>query len=230
MQNTEPFFISDAGYNTLENRVLELVHSFYKEISSLICSYIHCRLQLSQLLDVYDDSNVWIIGCVVALRTNYVGIHYNGYSCNYDDWIHYVSLRLAPLHTYSSYDYSSDYAIFSEEYKLGQTVYNQFLSSIDDGYRDRLTTLQLSQYISACIECNYDPSQSAEHNLIEIVCALGIYNQYRHRNYHVQLFNAEFQRNPNTYKRRRSVMMSRITLEKKARLYREAVLAKTQPM
>src|SRR5665648_355228 len=73
------FFVTDAEYSTLERTVLKLVNSFYKEISSLICSYVHCRLQVGQVIDVYDDWTSWILGSVIALHEGYVAIHYNGY-------------------------------------------------------------------------------------------------------------------------------------------------------
>ena len=220
------FFVTDAEYRTLEYTVLKLVNSFYKEISSLICSYVHCCLQVGQVIDVYDDWTSWILGSVIALHEGYVAIHYNGYGCFFDDWIPYKSLRLAPLHTYSSQKFClPHHSDISAAYKWGQTVYNRFLSSISPGFCDRLNPTQLSQYISTCTR--YDPSKSTEENVIVSLVALQQYTQSLKKNYHKHLLNARFE-SLDTYKPERKLLCPRVALERKVLLHRELHLANSQ--
>lgn len=217
MEDPEPVFISDTAYDILQSTILKQVKSFYKEISSLICCYLHCRLQIGQVLDVYDERGDWFIGCVVALRIDYVGIHYNGYSCDYDDWIHYESFRLAPLHSYSCHRFRSDNFCYSQEYKWRNTLYNEFLASISPGYRDRLKPAGLSKHISTCT-FKYDPTKSKDQNLIEALVALQSYNQSLDVRLHTELLHCP---NSNAYKPHTIVSYDRATLEKKARIHRK---------
>ena len=222
MQHPEPFFVSDTECDSLKTTILELVTGFYKEISSLICTYLDCGLQIGQLLDVYDETGIWRIGCVVGRRTNYVGIHYNDYECRYDDWIYCGSFRLAPLHTYCYYQFRSDFSRQSKHYKWGKTIYNKFMSSISAGYNDRLT----STWVSECIfkYNNYDPSKAPEQNLNEIVATLQLLNQSLRANSHTHLFQCQCN-NLETYKPgifHENIVLDRKELEKQAREHHEA--------
>ena len=182
MENPEPF-ISDPEYEIRIQMILKLVSSFYKEISMLICSYSYSRLQPGQVLDVCDERGVWIAGCVVAVRNNYVGIHYNGFGCKFDDWIAYQSFRLAPLHKFSL----NAYQLSVYQTDTGRIIYNQFLSSISNGYRDRLCPEKLSGYINRC----------KEKKTSEILLKLEAYNRSLDRNFHDRLLDYRF--NPVDY-------------------------------
>src|SRR5665648_88401 len=211
-------FVSDTANERLEKTILEQVKGFYKEISSLICAYLNRRLQIGQILDVYDERQDWMIGCVVALRTDYVGIHYNGFGCDYDDWIHCESFRLAPLHSYSSDRFYNGFS--PKEYKWSSTVYNAFLRSISPGYRDRLTPAHLSKYIATVIP-QYQPAKSEQQNLVEALSTLQSYNESLRAYLHRQIL--QFQHSPNhleTYCPPSARVYNRAALERYAAAYR----------
>lgn len=175
MENTklhDCIFITKNAYEILSSTVSKSVTCFYKDIVSLLCTYLHIRLQSDQLLDVYDEHRNWRVACVVALRDDYVGIHFNGCRCMWDDWIHYQSARLAPLHRYSRQAYRDNLVPF-QHYEWCKTIYNQFLSSTSNGYRDRLRLPELWRYIVHCKETSKE--EQCEHS--ETLIALQIYNE-----------------------------------------------------
>ena len=220
MENTASaaLFVGDSVHDSLEEIILEQVKGFYKEIANLICAYLYCRLQVGQIVDVYDERDEWIIGSVVALRKDYVGIHYNGFNCQYDDWIHCESFRLAPLNSYTWSTFCSNHLSHSKEYKLGNQVYNEFLRSISPGYRDRLKPAHLSKYISTLIP-QYQPAKSEQQNLVEALSALESYNQSLGARLHRPLLEFQYVANPDTYRPPSARLYDRATLERKACAY-----------
>ena len=116
---------------SIEDLLLTAVDSFYCDITTLICDYVKQSLRIGTMLDIFDESMIWRTGYVIALRDDYVGVHYNNYGCMYDDWIHFDSLRLAPFHTHSLRNtiFVADGKLTVEQYKWCQDIYHELLQS-----------------------------------------------------------------------------------------------------
>jgi len=204
-------FISKKEYDILLNTVCESVNCFYNEIASVICSYLHLRGKLGQLLDVYDERGSWRVACIVALNDEYVGIHFNACGCRWDDWIHYKSARLAPLHRHSRPSYL-DYLVVFEDFQWCKAIYTQFLSSACNGYRDRLNLYNLWIRIVQCKETSKE-EQFVERS--EVLTVLQSYNEALHPMSHSFLLN--YRNHPSDYYPE-AMQFNRSILEENAQL------------
>ncbi|CEG49503.1 ubiquitinspecific protease [Plasmopara halstedii] len=57
------------------------------------------ELHVGQLIDARDTDRKWYESRVVALKSQYVKVHYRGWTSKWDEWIERTSTRLAPLYT-----------------------------------------------------------------------------------------------------------------------------------
>lgn len=122
---------------SIKDVLLTVVNSFYCDITTLICDYIKESLRIGTMLDIFDELTSWRTGYVVYIQENYVGVHYNNYSCDYDDWIDFNSCRLAPFgkHTLTTasifvkdpYDGGSKLSV--DEFEWCQDIYYELLHS-----------------------------------------------------------------------------------------------------
>ena len=125
------YFSSDERFR-IEGLLLKVVDSFYCDITTVICDYVKLSLRKGEIIDIFDEIGMWRTGFVVSVQANYVGVHYHQFSCNYDDWIRFDSLRLAPLRTYSLYSNLSSTSRYLSDLTVGrfewcQKVYYEFL-------------------------------------------------------------------------------------------------------
>jgi hypothetical protein len=97
----ESYFISNEERIAVQKVMLEQVPELYEVITSVVCEYLKCQLRFPQAVDVVDERGKWMQATALCLSGDYVGIHYNGFGCEYDDWIHVRSPRLAPLNSHT---------------------------------------------------------------------------------------------------------------------------------
>ena len=107
------YYLSVDEKHLLEKALMEFVPLFYFDIVNLVCDYLKPQLTVPLSLDVCDERGMWMEATIVSKVNNHVAVHYNGCNCDYDDWIHVGSLRLAPLHTHTIVDYTEVFSAFA---------------------------------------------------------------------------------------------------------------------
>jgi hypothetical protein len=99
----ESYFLNGDDRATVQHSLLRCIPKFYEVVSELVCEYWKPVLQIPCTLDVCDERGEWIAATALHQSGDYVAIHYNGFTCKYDDWIHMNSFRLAPYWTYTGF-------------------------------------------------------------------------------------------------------------------------------
>jgi hypothetical protein len=97
----ESYFLSDQHRQMVETVLLNEIPQLYNVVAGLVCHYLKPTIVCPQALDVRDEAGIWLQATALRQSKQYLAIHYNGYGCEFDDWIHINSPRLAPLYTFT---------------------------------------------------------------------------------------------------------------------------------
>lgn len=67
------------------------------------------KLAVGEWVDIRDSSDQWAEGQIINEYTNYVLVHFNGYSRQWDEWISVGSDRIMPFRTFTVQSDTSPY-------------------------------------------------------------------------------------------------------------------------
>lgn len=83
--------------------ILDSVSSLIPELVNIINEYIASKATVKLTLDCLDYNQEWFVGKIALIRDDAALIQF--YRCNdrWNEWVHFKSKRLAPLHSYTDF-------------------------------------------------------------------------------------------------------------------------------